>query len=131
MLFLISLVLVPSVLADFHITNVEYGSKGRETSSNVACPSDYWNCNCLAFGDRSADVINGSDNFFQVEAGLCGMGTLNFYLNPDHTSWDFYVDGGDGTLQGTCYPNSGEHSCPLALAQATDLLVCYSYICNP
>ena len=85
-------------------------------------------------GDRRAQVlVNGQgvwtlpDSFFSVEAGLCGMGQLNFYKQGDG-HWDFYVDQGDGSLQGRCYSNSAVTSCSGDLYN--DELVCFSYICG-
>ena len=68
------------------------------------------------------------NSFFFVEAGLCGMGQLNFYKQDDGT-WKFYVDNGDGTLQGTCFQNQGRTTCPAGKVYL-EQLVCYSNICD-
>ncbi|KAF8329643.1 hypothetical protein F5887DRAFT_115510 [Amanita rubescens] len=122
---------IPSTLADFHVVQVV---PNRSIASLQACPSNYYNCKCLLDGDRAAQVVVNfqgvgllPDNFFSTIAGLCGMGQLNFYKQGDG-HWDFYVDGGDGSLQGTCYPNSADSSCFGTAVH--DQLVCYSYICG-
>jgi hypothetical protein len=115
------------VTANFHITKIILSD---HSSSYWACPSNYWNCNCFAFGERSAAVEDGSSaGFFRLASGLCGMGELDFYENSDK-SWTFYVHNGDGSVQGTCYSNTALHVCPLEGVEAQDQLVCYSYICN-
>ncbi|KAK9351014.1 hypothetical protein V1523DRAFT_464191 [Lipomyces doorenjongii] len=132
--------------ADFHISAVVSGSVAdcvREGTCNfnydnyvVACPSNYWNCNCFDDLDRGVETSEGLEdiygqNFFQLDAGLCGMGALNFYQQGDG-SWLFYVDGGDGSVQGTCYSNSASDYCwdVIGSKSVADRLVCYSYICN-
>ena len=123
---------IPFALADFHVTQgiAPGGGAGLE-----ACPSNYYNCNCLKDGDRAAQVlVDGQgvgslpDSFFSIKAGLCGLGQLNFYKQGDG-HWDFYVNNGDGTLQGTCYPNSATSTCSGGF-YFIDQLVCYSYICG-
>ncbi|KAK9312379.1 hypothetical protein V1524DRAFT_410843 [Lipomyces starkeyi] len=148
-LFLLTALLNLAVLcsADFHVSAVVSGSVGycsndggcQDNYNNyvIACPSNYWNCNCFTENDRGAQADNGNikdivgSSFFQLDAGLCGMGALNFYQQGDG-SWQFYVDGGDGTLQGTCYSNSASDYCwnVVGSASVADRLVCYSYICN-
>ncbi|KAJ8101690.1 hypothetical protein POJ06DRAFT_299667 [Lipomyces tetrasporus] len=132
--------------ADFHVSAVVKGdiaSCGREATCQfnydnyvIACPSNYYGCDCFDGHNRgveaSGDIedINGS-SFFQIGSGLCGMGALNFYKQGD-ASWQFYVDGGDGSLQGTCYDNTASDYCwdAVGSASVSDRLVCYSYICN-
>ena len=120
--------------ADFHIFQGQQTGGGQGTG---ACPSNYYNCDCFAVGHRRAEVqtygtgtIDGM-TFFQMEPGLCGMGTMNFYQQDDG-SWQFYVDGGDGTVQGTCYGNNAESTCTSDADNLVinDKLVCYSYICE-
>lgn len=118
-----------SALADFHIVQGGSGSVGIE-----ACPSDYYNCKCMAKRDRAARVMFNDKpaeslpaSFFYVQSGLCGVGQLNFYKQSDGT-WKFYDDNGDGTLQGTCYPNAATTKCSNVLF--FDQLVCYSNICS-
>jgi hypothetical protein len=128
----VALTTIPSAFADFHIVQgiAPGGGAGLE-----ACPSDYYNCKCLKDGDRAAQVIvNGAGvgslpaNFFSVKKGLCGLGQLNFYKSSDGKSWNFYQDKGDGTVQGTCYPNTAGTTCSGFIFN--DQLVCYSYICK-
>jgi hypothetical protein len=57
---------------------------------------------------------------------------MDFYKR-DGGPWDFYVSGGDGSLQGTCYKNDANwaSACGGAEVHVSDWLVCYSYICGP
>jgi hypothetical protein len=123
---------VLSALANFHIVQgiAPGGGAGLE-----ACPSNYYNCDCLENGVRAARVVvNGNGvgslpaSFFSVDAGLCGLGQLNFYKQADGT-WNIYVNEGDGTLQGTCNSNTAVNSCSDGFI-FNDELVCYSYICG-
>jgi hypothetical protein len=122
---------IPSALANFHVIQgiAPGGGAGLE-----ACPSNYYNCNCLKNGDRAAQVlVNGQgvgslpNNFFSIKAGLCGLPQLNFYKNGNG-AWDFYINNGDGSLQGTCYPNRATTTC--SGFYFSDQLVCYSYVCG-
>ena len=121
-----------SARADFHIVQgiAPGGGAGLE-----ACPSNYYNCDCLENGNRAAQVVvNGQgvgslpDSFFSVKAGLCGMGQLNFYKQGDGT-WDIYQNDGNGALQGTCNGNTATNDCQAGFI-FNDQLVCYSYICG-
>jgi hypothetical protein len=129
---------LPSTVADFHVTQV-HGSP----TSLVACPSDYFTCDCLSTDDRGAQiVVNGNEvtslpsNFFSTGRRFCGVQQLDFYYRSDTGIWQFYVNNGDGSLQGECYSNTASGSCwepqeiPATLSWV-DKLVCYSYICNP
>jgi len=139
-----ALLLLSPTLADFHIGEQlgVYGTAPDPPTGTkyVACPSNYYNCYC--YGSINPDrgvFIQGGQNTgsatFSLHAGLCGMGQLNFYYQQSKGGWDFYVNNGDGSLQGTCYPNSDTKYCgtslPFFSAKYTDSLVCYSYICNP
>src|ERR1700733_14773485 len=113
-LLAIAVLTIPSALAAFHVVQ---GIAPGGGAGLAACPSNYYNCKCLVNGDRAAQiVVNGqgvgslSNNFFSIKGGLCGMGLFNFYKQGDG-HWDFYVDNGDGSLQGTCYSNSATTSC--------------------
>ena len=123
---------IPSALADFHIIQgiAPGGGAGLE-----ACPSNFDNCDCMENGDRAARVsVNGQgqgslpDSFFSVDAGLCGLGQLNFYKGSNGV-WDIYENDGNGSLQGTCNSNSASSTCSNGFL-FFDQLVCYSYICN-
>jgi len=125
------------VEANFHISNgVLFG--GGVGEALFACPSNNWDCSCFADGNGQIGVnaygslsLKGVE-FFYVDKGLCGMGQLNFYLNDDKTTYNFYVNDGDGSLQGQCWPNSAGASCSNGAQHLsiTDQLVCYSYICG-
>jgi hypothetical protein len=134
LLLFLSVLFVTIVTADFHIVQgiAPGGGSGIE-----ACPSNYYNCACLKNGDRAAKVTDGSTKgigtlkgrtYFKVKKSLCGMGDLDFYKQGDG-SWKFYVSGGNGDLQGTCYANNAGTSCSPGFF-FYDQLVCYSYICN-
>jgi len=138
-IFAILLLLSPT-LADFHIGEQVHNDRGiTDTTDFVACPSNYYKCNCFGMpnpaSDRGVYIKSGqspASNSFSLDAGLCGMGQLNFYYRQDKGGWDFYVNGGDGSLQGTCYPNlhAKDEGCPIFQYTYKDLLVCYSYICK-
>jgi hypothetical protein len=122
---------MPFALANFHVVKgiAPGGGAGLE-----ACPSNYYNCHCLRDGDRAVQiVVNGKgvgslpSDAFSTNGDLCGVGQLNFYKQSDG-HWDFYVNDGDGTLQGTCYSNTATTLC--SGFYFFDELVCYSYICG-
>jgi len=102
-----------------------------------ACPSNYFNCDCYGRGDRGQSVVDVEEiwlpeNYFQLNAGLCGMPKMDFYKRGDGR-WEFYVNNGDGTLQGTCWPNEADAYCYPSWNHGTsiaDRLVCYSYVCG-
>ncbi|CEG80558.1 hypothetical protein RMATCC62417_14876 [Rhizopus microsporus] len=134
-LYCLILSVIAYASADFHIsTGVATGGR----TGVVACPSNYWNCNCYGKGDRAGVVTDANNsglgnitpdtNFFKIRKGLCGMGEMNFYKRNDGR-WEFYANNGDGKLLGTCYENKAIKKCTTVLL--TDKLVCYSYICNP
>jgi hypothetical protein len=120
------LISVNQVSANFHVSSL---SENGVLEKYIACPSNYFNCDCFTNGDRSGTVagdVAGGD-FFQVESGLCGMPQMNFYKNGDG-SWDFYAAGGDGDVLGQCYGNGAEDFCGSKVVD--DRLVCYSYVCG-
>ncbi|KAN0085502.1 hypothetical protein V8E54_001969 [Elaphomyces granulatus] len=138
-----ALLLLPPTLADFHIGEqfgiVGSGDDPPTITKYIACPSNYYNCNC--FGSLKSErgvFIPGGDNpgsaTFSLNPGLCGMGKLDFYYQADKGVWDFYISDGNGEVQGTCYRNSAaKQYCgfpPFYKFQYTDSLVCYSYICK-
>ena len=137
-----TLLLLSPTLADFHIGQQDAVAAGPKepisTTSYLACPSNYYNCYCYgAIGNPDRGVYTlyhqspGSATF-SLNSGLCGMGQLDFYYRQSKGGWDFYVNGGDGSLQGTCYSNSDTKTCAKLgfLSSYHDKLVCYSYICN-
>ena len=138
-LLLIASLTIPSALANFRIIG---GGDGNE--SMHACPVNHYDCACMRDGDRAGQVsINDQglsrlpDDFFQVKAGFCGMGLLNFYKRSDG-HWDFYVSNGDGTLQGKCYTPTGPVTtteCSVSGSQYEfyvfrNELLCWGFICN-
>jgi hypothetical protein len=122
---------LPSTVADFHITQTSDGYD-RDLKF-VACPSNYFTCDCLVNGDRTAQIVtaNPPRGFFHTTGNFCEVTTqLNFY-ERDGGYWQFYENNGDGTLQGTCYSNSAQAICNLEYPlHWVDQLVCYSYICG-
>jgi hypothetical protein len=97
---------IHQVTADFLIAQV------NSDISNIryeACPTNQINCNCLINGVFGATVnLLGPPEiydtvFFQVDAGLCSKGLMDFYLDAAaNGDWLFYDHGGDGTKLGTC-----------------------------
>ncbi|KAL7933168.1 hypothetical protein V8C35DRAFT_280999 [Trichoderma chlorosporum] len=91
--------LASNVAADFHILTgpcqIGVGSAGSLQDSSVACPSNYYNCNCMIDGDCTGYLSAGNtpisgfspteSNYFQISA-MCGVGAMNFYLQGDG-SW--------------------------------------------
>ncbi|KAL6860852.1 hypothetical protein J3F83DRAFT_717163 [Trichoderma novae-zelandiae] len=143
---LASLGLASLVAADFHILtgpcSIAPGFGGSLEDYAVACPSNYYNCDCMLNGDRASHVVSGQtpkygltdtgSSYFEL-GGMCGVGDMNFYLQDDGT-WLFYIAGGDGSVQGTCY--AGDNSIKdcnafSAACSLSNILVCYSYICEP
>jgi hypothetical protein len=138
---------VGHVLANFHVGAMGPGSSpendgcGSGLSGFIACPSNKYGCGCFLNGDGRAIVsIGGASDittatFFQIKAGLCGHGVLNFYKRSSG-HWQFYIAGGDGKSQGTCYSNSAANEfCCNGETQEDrpfyeDRLVCYSNICG-
>ncbi|KAF2158889.1 hypothetical protein M409DRAFT_30594 [Zasmidium cellare ATCC 36951] len=129
--------LINLCLGDFHVLTASIGTGSGGSDQQLACPSNYWNCNCMFHNDRTGYVDSGNadastgSTFFQISAGLCGLGEMNFYRNGD--AWDYYLAGGDGSKIGSCYSNSASKTCyipVLGLGSGEDLLVCYGYPCN-
>jgi hypothetical protein len=118
-------VLLGQVSANFHILSV---NENGDFQKFIACPSNYYNCNCFTQNDRTGQVDgNARGDFFSVRHGLCGMPKLDFYKRADN-HWDMYASGGNGQILGTCYSNSAETFCGSKVA--ADELVCYSYVCG-
>lgn len=116
---------VSQVAANFHVLSLNQNGK---LIKQLACPSNYYNCDCFTKNDRAGQVSgNPQGDFFSVKNGLCGMPELNFYKRGDG-HWDMYAAGGDGAVLGTCYSNAAETFCGSQVA--TDELVCYSYVCG-
>ncbi|KAJ2983081.1 hypothetical protein NQ176_g945 [Zarea fungicola] len=140
------------VSANFHIgkadkvqlsTNPDRGGgPPLKYTRYIACPSNYLNCKCYGGfadnSDRGVGLASGSSlsRDFSLKGGLCGTGQLDFYYRPNLGHWEFYVNGGNGDIQGTCYKNSdslkgcgiGPHT--VLETNYSDQLVCYSYICG-
>ncbi|KAF9515595.1 hypothetical protein BS47DRAFT_1360885 [Hydnum rufescens UP504] len=85
-LFITAALILPSALANFHITRRD-SIKGI---SLIACPSNYFNCKCLVNDDRAAHIAGNSlpSDSFSTEGNLCGMMHLNFY-NRNDGHWSF------------------------------------------
>jgi hypothetical protein len=129
-LLIMAALTMPSALADFHIL----AGVQLDTSKNdvIACPSNYYNCKCFYGGQRRASIGGAlSNGHFSTVGNLCGVGQLDFYKRSDG-HWEFYKHNGDGSLQGTCYSNTGgiEECNGPPDAYFYEQLVCYSYICN-
>lgn len=146
---LATLALAAPGLADFHIGRADKQTNPFNKDSPViswtdyvACPSNYFGCQCYGYISATADrgVLTRQNKpptgDFSINAGLCGLGQLDFYYRQAENKWEFYKNGGDGAIQGTCYSNSGHDLCLKNTGTAVTVnyyeeLVCYSYICNP
>lgn len=155
-----------TVQADFHvlgqkgvIEDLSAGGGGvSEFERLIGCPSNIFNCDCFADLRGGTQSANGNDlgisfpgqpfpadNFFQLvppsdgDGNFCGEGALNFFLKQGVTdgSWEFFKDGGVGTVLGTCFPQSPDaelQTCIRGLGvtvTAFDFLVCFSFLCQP
>lgn len=147
MLLVISLALAIPARANFHVgkadkQTIPFGnSPVLKFTDYIACPSNYMNCKCYGGykpnSDRGVGTVSGGiSGDFSLKAGLCGMGQLDFYHRADQKKWEFYVHGGDGSIQGTCYPTTDTiKGCALNTGTTLqtnydDKLICYSYICG-
>ncbi|KAJ2968258.1 hypothetical protein NQ176_g9271 [Zarea fungicola] len=136
-------------LANFHIGRADKETNPFNKNSPViswtdyvACPSNYFGCKCYggisATADRGVSTTRNkspSGDSFSLNAGLCGMGKLDFYWRQNLQKWEFFGSNGDGKVKGECYPNSTHDLCFLRTGTAVtvnyyDKLVCYSYICG-
>jgi hypothetical protein len=116
---------VVQVAANFHVLSLNQNSN---LVKYLACPSNYYNCDCFTKNQRTGGITgNPQGDFFSVNSGFCGLPMLNFYKRADG-HWDIYAAGGDGQVLGTCYANTGEQFCGSDVAD--EKLVCYSYICG-
>ncbi|KAL6301347.1 hypothetical protein BKA93DRAFT_828315 [Sparassis latifolia] len=102
---------------DFHIFNcgeaVGAGSQLYNNGEEIAVPSNQYDCN----GAENAPVFDGtningvSDESPQYGSfsitNFCGT-NIDFCPASDGQTIPFYISGGDGTVQGTCYPGSGD-----------------------
>jgi hypothetical protein len=127
-----------TVEADFHILgnicdSVTGASSSQTWSQNVACPSDQYNCNCFVDGYAGTFDFSGGpgDSFFWME-GICGGPSSGFNFYQTSSGYDFYINGGDGTLQGQCYNNLGTTSwCETfgGSCDSSELIWCSTYWC--
>ncbi|KAL7960473.1 hypothetical protein V8C34DRAFT_321356 [Trichoderma compactum] len=84
--------LLPFSTADLQVLtgpcSISPGEGGEIESDVVACPSNYYNCDCMLWGDRAGFLragdtpvdglsTTGSTNF-QL-SGMCGVGNMDFY----------------------------------------------------
>lgn len=135
-------------LADFHIGRADKQTNPFSKDFPVinwtdytVCPSNYFGCQC--YGGLKATSGRGVSTKgnkpptgdFSINAGLCGVGQLDFYYRANENKWEFYIDNGNGQLQGTCYPNNGHDLCSLRTGTVITVnyyeeLVCYTKICD-
>ncbi|GBE87874.1 hypothetical protein SCP_1200990 [Sparassis crispa] len=111
----VALLLASLANADFHNFNcgeaVGACSQLYNNGEAIAVPSNQYDCN----GAENAPVFDGtngvSDESPQYESfsitNFCGT-NIDFYPASDGQTIPFYISGGDGTVQGTCYPGSGD-----------------------
>ena len=129
---------IPFALASFHVATIRIdegvGSDASRLLKTLACPAYLYHCLCFVKNNRdSVGVIPGpfdGQHNVSIVSGLCGMGKLNLFKNSDG-SWYIYVDKGNGTIVGTCYPNTAYLTCNDGVdTTIVDNLVCYSNICQ-
>lgn len=146
---LVALVLPAPGLANFHIGRAKKENNPVLPNDPIirwtdytACPSNYYGCKCFghinANADRGVETLDGKapSGNFSLKTGLCGMKQLNFYYIQSKNKWQFYENNGDGKVKGECFRNSASSLCSLTTGTAVtviydDMLVCYSYICEP
>lgn len=128
--------------ADFHILGRAtrlFAGPGDSIDMLIACPSNFFNCQCIGDSKNSAAVVDydlnslPSGGSFELAAGLCGAGAMNFY-DRGSGKWEFFANGGDGTKLGDCNvnTNSAVTDCTSAFqtSTASSLLICSSSICG-
>lgn len=118
--------------ANFHISRVFSGTR---TVKYLACPLNYWNCDCYISEDRAGHVSNQATDNFSID-GMCGVGQMNLYKDNNADTLSMYHNGGDGQVIGRCYRNTAERICRVGgsspgLAVVNDEWVCYTYVCEP
>ena len=119
---------IPFALAGFAIrVNNNTHENGVNSVDREACSTEDFGCDC---SHPPVTVTSDSDIKMTVDAGLCGMGKLDVYQLPN-SSWELYVNGGNGIRRGICNAVS-DASC-LLCGVATNilkLLYCISDICT-
>jgi len=131
------LILAASVAADFHIFNCLHsyglGSQNGQDAVAVGVPSNQYNCNGIRNNPLVQDTpttVKWGTPYFTIP-NLCGTRQLDFYWYG--TGFNFYNNGGDGSLVGTCYQGNGKKTCydqPFDSLLCTDAWVCISYVCS-
>ena len=137
--------IIPFALASgFHVVEIFYPIK-LLGGMFVACSSNDLTCDfflegIIGAGNVSFDdrvVADGSlPGYFKVSPGLCfGSQQLDFFQKYGTSNYDIYYHGGNGTSQGTCYPNKANitysPNSPYSDFRLDDRLICYSTtICN-
>lgn len=127
-LLVLSAVLLPTTLADFHVVQETFLGRFRTV------PSNKYKCEWV---NQFGQITSGSleSGYFQVTGNTCGANKLDFYRR-DAGHWQAYNNGGDGQVQAECYDNSNAHGIQgcggftIPGWQALEKLVCYSYLCN-
>jgi len=98
----------------------------------IACPSANFDCSCFYGAANTAYVQGGSvgQAFFQL-LNFCRIdGYLNFFLDADSVldnaapSYNFYEAKGDGTVLGTCTPQTSHPFSHGALDPESQWTVC-------
>ena len=124
---------IPFALADIHVYTIHIDDGVGGDAGTRACPSNFYDCNYFTDLRHSEAVLPGpfdGQHNVAILSGLCNMGQLNLFINSDGT-WSMYVDKGNGTIVGTCYPNTANTTCHSAVYKTiVDKLVCYTNICD-
>ncbi|KAL6713393.1 hypothetical protein ACLMJK_008858 [Lecanora helva] len=98
----------------------------------VFVASNQYNCKGKSDAPNIPETAGHLQDFMHLDQGLCGSGALNFYKR-DNDTYEFYADGGDGSVLGTCYKGDGStEACGsgLGICDFKEQYVCYTYLCN-
>ena len=106
---------IPFALAQVQISKFvdETGAAGI-----AACAPNHYGCDCSPIGINAAFIVSNPttglvvpslpEHTFSINFGFCGNGVwYDFYNRSDASGiWDSYVHNGNGSVQGTCHPNT-------------------------
>ncbi|KAM5341360.1 hypothetical protein ACJ41O_014391 [Fusarium nematophilum] len=125
-LFTALFALFTSTAADFHVGY--YGTIG-----NMICPSNYFNCDCMVNGKRSARIQPNIANLYNTghfsATNVCGAAKIDFWKRDDG-HLDMYHSGGNGNIIGQCWRGDTETSCLGGRVNWRTWYWCYSSICG-
>ena len=136
--------LIPFALAEFRLIIAQ--PDNSKFTSVWAVPGPAESFDCSSFDDNSADphtpkngvkvsidyITGGFPLSLHVstDPGLCGLGQLDFYRKNEHDNFLFYLDKGNGTSLGTCYPNTNSSKTCSKVTLLAAGFDCNTLICN-